>query len=111
MNGTQIFGDRLYIRDSQVYAENACPLERLSTVHRDIAPGCHKYEYLRREHKLRWVIDARNGAAIGRDQRKREILMKDGKVYDFDGDNLRVLYDSNPSTFEAIEAPDWAKQW
>jgi hypothetical protein len=110
-NGTQIFRDRLYITDSKVYADNACPLERLTISPRSISHNGYNYEYLRQEHKRRWVIDARKGAACGRDQRKREVLFKDGKVYDFEGDNLRVLYDSNPSTFESIPAPDWAKQW
>ncbi len=110
-NGTQIFRDRLYIIDSKVYADNACPLERLTIGPRSISHNGYNYEYLRQEYKRRWVIDARKGAACGRDQRKREVLFKDGKVYDFEGDNLRVLYDSNPSTFESIPAPDWAKQW
>jgi hypothetical protein len=111
MNGTQIFRDRLYITDSKVYADNACPLERLTISPRSISHNGYNYEYLRQEHKRRWVIDARKGAACGRDQRKREVLFKDGKVYDFEGDNLRVLYDSNLSTFEPLSAPDWAKQW
>lgn len=79
-----------------VNAKSPCPLERTSKEGDLGPPNC---------------IDPSYGSGKGRDQRGREIEIGDGRVYVIEAGIRRVLYDANGTTLEAVEAPDWARDW
>jgi hypothetical protein len=91
----------------KMLATSNCPFKRIEETK---IPGAVD-RWLQYDCDHDWIINAQRGPALGVDQKRRLIAFEDGCVFVEEGEQRRLLFDTNPMKFEKIEAPDWARDW
>lgn len=94
--GNRIVGS---LKDAEVRAPDMCPFWKSTIVHERLFPFTKN------------VINAVSGSSHGQDQRGREIVFEEGRIYVVEDGTPRLLLDTNSLKFDLVEPPAWALTW